>query len=194
MRTLILTCALLTIPAIGSAQLARPARPRALEIRPTAGAVVPTGDQRDVMDDAAAFGLQLGWELKPALHLVGSFGWSPTHHALAVVDHGVDVFHYDVGAEFNLIRSMGPRWDLKPFLGFGVGGRTYAYDASTLDTGTCQAGYATVGTEFQRGDMALRLEARDVLYCFKDPVQEKNLTRNDVALSMGVAYHVRRHR
>ncbi|HSR41416.1 MAG TPA: hypothetical protein VLL48_04585 [Longimicrobiales bacterium] len=193
MRTLILTCAALLTTASTAAAQARQAMPgrHFLELRPTAGAVMPTGDQRDVVEDAAAMGLQLAWEQKPNLHFVASFGWSPANHKFAgVTDNDVQVFQYDVGAEFNLIRPLGEAWELKPFLGLGVGGRTYDYDEATFDTNTCQAGYATVGTEFQRGAAALRLEARDYLYCFDDPVLDESQTRNDVALSVGVAYHV----
>jgi hypothetical protein len=165
-----------------------------LELRPTAGAVLPTGDQRDLFDDAASFGAQLAWEYKPDLHFVGAFGWSPTRHHLAMTDGDVNVFTYDVGVEFNLVRPMGPRWELKPFVGVGAGARTYDYAEPGVDAETCQSGYATLGTEFQRGFAALRLEARDYLYCYKNPVLDRNETRNEVGLSLGVAFHVGRNR
>ena len=191
MRTLILTGMLLVGASAVSAQM-QPQR--FLEIRPAAGAVLPTGDQRDLFDDAASFGLQTAFEVKPSLHLVATFGWTPVNQKFSNVDPDVNVFSYDVGAEFNLVVPMGQKWEWKPFVGAGVGGRTYDYDASTLGSHTCTAGYATLGTEFQYGVTALRLEARDYLYCYNDPVADENLTRNDIALSVGVAFHVgRRH-
>jgi hypothetical protein len=187
MRTLILTGAFLVTASAASAQM-RPQR--FLEIRPEAGAMIPTSHQRDLFDDAASIGLQTAYELKPSLHLVASFGWMPAKHKLATLDKDVNVFSYDVGAEFNLIIPMGERWELKPFLGLGAGARTYDYDAPSLGTHTSPAGYATGGTEFQRGITALRLELRSYLYEYDHPVRDEKLTRNDLALSVGVAFHV----
>jgi hypothetical protein len=193
MRTLVITCVLLLTAA--TAAVAQMRTQRWLEIRPTAGAMLPTGDQRDMFDDAASFALQTAWAQSRNLHIVGSFAWIPTNHKFTgVSDPDVNLFQYDVGAEISMVRPMGERWDFRPFVGAGIGGRTYDYDAASLERKTSLAGYGTLGLEFQRGVAALRLEARDYLYQFKDPIQNENFTRNDVGLAVGVAYHIGRHR
>jgi len=178
--------------AIGSAASAQNIT-RFLEIRPLAGAFLPTGQLRDVLDDAAIYGIQAAMEYRPTLHFVGSFQWIPGHNSMVAVDDAVNIFQYDLGAEFNLLRPMGRGWDFKPFLGAGFGGRTYNYDAMSLATNTCTAGYGVVGTEFQYRVTAIRLEARNYVSCFKDPVVGGSKTRNDVGLSVGLAYHIGHH-
>lgn len=189
MRRILIAAGLLLVTTAASAQ----ELPRFLELRPLVGAYVPTGTQRDYFDDAALYGLQAAWEYRPTLHFVGSFTWSPGHDSFVAVDDAVNLFQYDVGAEFNLVRDIGNGWQFKPFLGLGVGGRTYNYDAVDLATNTFVAGYGVFGTEFQYGVVAIRLEGRDYLSAFKDPMIGGNKTRNDMGFSLGLAYHIGRH-
>ena len=189
MRTILIAAGLLTIGTAVSAQ--NPTR--FLELRPAVGAYLPTGAQRDYFDDAAIYGLQAALEYRPTVHFVGSFSWSPGHNNFVTVDDRVNMFQYDIGAEFNLVRSLGAGWDIKPFLGAGIGGRTYNYDAIGLATNTRVAGYGVLGTEFQYGIAAIRLEARDYVSSFKDPFVDEFEARNDIGLSLSVAYHIGRH-
>jgi hypothetical protein len=102
----------------------------------------------------------------------------------------VNVFLYDIGLEFDMVQSLGGKWELKPFLGFGGGARTYDY--AGLPTKTCAQTYASVGTEFQIAPWALRIEGRDNVFCYKSPVAGvKSETRTDFGLSLGIAYHFR---
>jgi hypothetical protein len=189
MRRFFIAACLLSIGASATAQ----ELPRFLELRPLIGAYVPTGAQRDYFDDAAIYGLQAAFEYRPTLHFVGSFTWSPSHNNFVAVDDAVNMFQYDVGAEFNLVRSLGAGWDLKPFLGLGVGGRTYNYDAMSLATRTFVAGYGVIGTEFQYRSVAIRLEGRDYLSDFQNPLIGGSEARNDLGFSIGLAYHIGRH-
>lgn len=50
---------------------------------------------------------------------------------------------------------------------------------------TCAAGYSTIGSELQKGAVALRAEARNYFACFESPLTEKKNTRNDVARRSG---------
>src|SRR6266540_4264727 len=169
----------------GATTLSAQARTIRPEIRPFAGAVIPTGDQRNLFLDAPMVGVQTAVELKPSLHVVGTFAWVPAQD-------NVNIFKYDVGVELGFVQPIGGSWELRPFIGAGVGGRTYAYQASTLSDKTCTAGYGALGTEFQLARTALRLEARDNVYCFRSPVAGvSSQTRNDIGLAFGVAYHLR---
>ena len=47
------------------------------EIRPFVGMYVPTGDQRDLFENAAMYGLQAALEFRPTFHMLGTFGWVP---------------------------------------------------------------------------------------------------------------------
>ena len=69
--------------------------------------------------------------------------------------------------------------------------RLYDYAASGVGSNTCSAGYASVGSELQRGTVAVRFDARDYLNCFKSPFTGVEKTRNDIGLTLGLVYHIR---
>jgi hypothetical protein len=164
----------------------------ALELRPFAGASVPTGTHRDYFKDAALFGLQGAIELTPNLHMLGSFSWVDGKNKYSVTNTNVDIFQYDVGAELGAVTPLALGWELKPFLGVGAGARTYSFSSDQLSNKTCALGYGAAGSEFQISNIALRLEARENFFCYKSPIiGEKSKTRNDLGLSFGIAYHIR---
>src|ERR687897_239991 len=74
------------------------------EVRPFVGASIPTGTQRDLFNDAPIFGLQGAVQLKPTLHLVGTFGWLPGQNEYVLTRDNVNVFAYDVGVELSMVR------------------------------------------------------------------------------------------
>jgi hypothetical protein len=189
MRRIALAAALLVA---GTTVLAAQSPKNRPEIRPFAGANIPTGNQRDLFLDAPLFGVQAALELKPTFHLLGSFGWVASQSHYPVVNNNVSIFQYDVGVEFDMVRPLGGNWEFKPFIGVGGGARTYSYKGVGLADKTCAAGYAALGTEFQIGPTALRFEARDNVFCYRSPVAGvASHTRNDVGLALGVAYHLR---
>lgn len=161
------------------------------EFRPFAGANIPTGPQRDLFGDAGMIGAQLALEIKPTLHVLGTFGWVASQSTYAVTDNNVNMFTYDVGLEFGVVEPLGGKWELKPFVGIGGGARTYAYRGALPDK-TCGSAYAALGTEFQIAPWAFRLEARDNVFCYQSPLTGvQSETRNDVGLTFGLAYHFR---
>ena len=162
------------------------------ELRPFVGAYVPTGTQRDLFNDASLFGIQGALEVNPTFHLLGTFSWVPVHNKFTGFDENANIFAYDVGTEFGMMHPLGSGWELKPFLGVGVGARTYAYKASGLSNTTCASGYGALGSEFQFHKVALRLEARDNVFCYRSPIAGVgSKTRNDVGIALGLAYHFR---
>lgn len=160
-----------------------------LEVRPLAGALIPTGVQRNQMASTVLYGAQAAVEMTPWVHAVASFAWSPARHRIQqLTDRRVNLFQYDLGAEFHLIQPLGENWRMKPFIGVGGGARTYDYREPGTSTRTYGAGYAALGTEFEYGITAFRLEARDYVYGWEDPITASSKTRNDVALTAGVAF------
>ena len=188
MRKALFLLALLAGASTAAAQI--PTTP-ALEIRPVAGGFLPTGDQHDLFKNAALFGMQLAYEIRPTLHSAGSFFWSPGQGKFIAGDNDVNVFQYDLGAEVNAVYELNPNWQLKPLLGVGLGARTYDYQSASLDANTCLSGYGAIGTELQYRAAAFRLEARNYVFCYDDPVIDEFKTRNEVGLTFGLAYHIR---
>jgi hypothetical protein len=161
------------------------------EIRPFAGANIPTGPQRDVFTDGGMLGAQIALELNPSLHVLGSLGWVASQTMYAVSNDHVNMFTYDVGVEFGVVQPLGGMWELKPFAGIGAGGRTYTYRGALPDR-TGLSGYVALGTEFQIAPWAFRLEVRDNVFAYKAPLAGAEMeARNDIGLSLGLAYHFR---
>jgi hypothetical protein len=95
--------------------------------------------------------------------------------------------HSDGGAA----RRFQVRHHFRPFVGAGVGSRTYDYkDRQTKNT-SCVAGYASLGAEIRHRVIAVRSEARDYLSCFQSPISGERRTRNDLGLTIGLVYHIR---
>lgn len=159
------------------------------ELRPFAGAYIPTGDHRDLLKDAVFVGAQASWRVIPALAITGTFGWAPSKDRVTAGDETLDVYQYDVGAEARA-QSWYDRgsWDFTPFVGLGVGGRTYNYrDLDDVDAKTTIAGYGAVGGEVGFGRLGLRLEARDYISRFEPLTGDGDAkARNDVTLAAGL--------
>ena len=187
MRTTLFALALAATASSAAAQLPVGAM---LELRPVVSASIPTGVQRELFDDAAGVGFQAAIQYRPGLHFVGTFLRTAAHHTYAAPDQRVRMYQYDAGAEFNLVRPLSRGWELKPFVGAGAGARTYDYVHDAFDSNSCLSGYGTMGTELQYGAVAFRLEARDNVFCFKNPIIDESKTRNDLGIGFGIAYHV----
>lgn len=183
---------LLTTLTLGAAALSAQERGMVPEVRPFVGVYVPTAELANLYGNAALFGAQLALEKRPTFHLLGTFSWVPGKSNYGMSDANVNIFQYDVGGEFALVRPMEPDWVFKPFLGLGAGGRTYSYKSPDLKSRTCFASYGSLGTELQLRRVAFRFEGRDNVFCYKAPIGEtRSWIRNDLGFSLGLAYHFR---
>jgi hypothetical protein len=162
------------------------------EIRVFAGTLIETGPQRDLFTDGPLFGVGAAMELRPSVHMVASFSWAPSEVAYSFANTSVSILQYTLGIEVGLTRVVYGERLLKPFVGMGGGGRTYAYADPGVSNKTCSAGYGTVGAELEAAKTAVRLEVRDDIYCYQPPIAgQDSRTRNDIGLTLGVAFHIR---
>jgi hypothetical protein len=124
--------------------------------------------------------------------MLGTFGWVPGQTKYPGLNDDVQILQYDVGVEFNMVRALGAAWLFRPFVGAGAGARSYLYENNDLRDRTCAVGYGALGMELQLDRAAIRLEGRDNVFCFRSALPRiKSTTRNDVGLSLGLAYHFR---
>lgn len=157
-------------------------------IRPFVGAYIPTGDQRELLKDAVLVGAQGSWNVHRNAAVTGTFGWTPSKDKISAGDQTLDAFQYDLGVEGRV-----PRWisgyGFTPFIGAGVGSRTYSYRDLNVDSKTNVDGYGAVGFDLDVGPLGLRLEARDYVSQFKPFAGGETVTRNDVAIMAGLGLH-----
>jgi hypothetical protein len=179
---------LLVAMSAGGAQSSKPVR---LEVRPFVGRYVPAGTQGQDFKQASTFGLQGALELSSYIHVLASLGQTNSHSKIgALIVDQTRMLQYDLGMEVNGMRELGPRYLLRPFVGVGAGARSYSYKEPGITTSTSAAGYGAVGSELQRGSVAVRLEARSYVSRFNTPLTTEEHFRNDMSFMFGLAYHI----
>lgn len=155
-------------------------------LRPFVGAYLPTGDQRDFLKDAVLVGTQASWTANANFAVIGSFGWTPSEDKIQPGSRKVDAYQYDIGIE---ARSEATNVStlISPFIGAGIGGRTYTYRNSSIDSKTNFDGYGAVGVDADAGVVGIRLEVRDYVSRFQPLTGGGDTkTRNDLALFAGL--------
>ena len=156
-----------------------------------AGVAIPTGAHRRAFGDVAFVGAQTSVSLTRAWDLVASFGWQRSAAKYAVTDNHVHVLVYNFGLErvFRAEPSGHPAF--VPFVGGGVGGRSFDFRSSDLQSTACYAGYGNGGVFREWRRTTLRLEARENLFCFKSPLgpgAEQTRSEASVSLGMGMRF------
>lgn len=163
------------------------------EVRLFVGAYVPTGEQADVLKSSMLVGAQSAVELSSMVHLVGTFAYATPRPDRPTIGNDVHVYQYDLGAELFRIysaSSANDHWTFRPFIGAGLGGRTYDFHDVASGSETNLVGYGSLGTELQHVNVAARVEVRDYLSRFTGLAgTESASTRNDLVLSGGLAFH-----
>lgn len=158
--------------------------PRTWELRGLSGALVPTGDQRDALKRAELYAAQVAWLPRPSLAITGTFGWAPSRDLASANTPKLDVFAYDLGAEFRPATWFtGRAVRFSPILGVGAGARSYNY--RNLDERATHnlAGYGSVGGELLVRRVGFRVELRDYVSGFKPLVSGGSAdTRNDLVV------------
>jgi hypothetical protein len=163
-----------------------------LELRPFLSVYVPMGSQRDLLMDGLGVGTQASWRTSRRLAISGTFGWTQTKDR--ITPQVLDIIQYDAGVEGRLPAwrsggswSTGDVWEITPFVGIGLGGRTHNYRDVDIAAKTVFEAYGATGAAVNIGGTGLRFEVRDYLSRFKLPVGGRaSKTRNDVALRAGL--------
>ncbi len=101
------------------------------------------------------------------------------------------MYQSDIGGELFQNITLDNDWVIRPFVGLGGGIRTID-PSGTPKAKNYASGYGAIGTEIQLDRFAFRLETRDYLVNFKGITgDEKSSTRNEIAISAGLAFHLR---
>lgn len=180
------------LPLVSAAQ-ATPASAHKWEFRASSGALIGTGDQRNVLKDAQTSAAQLSWLIRPSLAVTGTVGWARSRDVGTLNSPKLDVFTSDLGVEVRpLVLALPRAVTFSPFAGAGAGVRSYNYRKLEVDATHNAAGYIAAGGEFGIRRVGLRLEARDYATGFK-PLSGvgSTSTRNDVVLLAAIRFNRR---
>src|SRR5256885_2283420 len=163
-----------------------------LEVRPFAGMFVPSGTQSLDFKTASTFGFAAALELNENAHILTSAGLTNGHSKIGALmtSDQTRMWQFDVGAEFNALNELGSKYLWKPFVGVGAGVRSFSFEEPGVASSSCAAGYASVGSELQRNAVAVRLEGRSYVSCFKNPLNSETTFRSDFSFMFGFAYHI----
>lgn len=193
--------AILAVTAAGASPLwAQKAVIKPFEVRAIGGALVPTGDQKDLLETAPLAGVQAGWRFHPNFAITGSFAWAGAEDKTTAIsgntfftgrNEKVDAFQYDLGLEarYPIVSSKGVA---TPYIGLGGGGRTYRFrDIDDVDSQTNALGFGSFGIELSPPSQrfAGRVEVRDNVTAFKGLRGElvDRTARNDLQVSGGLS-------
>ena len=164
------------------------AQPQRLEIRVTGGELVPTGNQRNAIDNAKLTAAQVSWLVRPSLAITGTLGWARSTDVAGPDKPKLNVFTSDVGIELRNGRWFAGRAvTFDGFAGLGAGARSYDY--RNLDTRATHnlAGYGAVGGELGIGRLGVRVEVRDYVTGFKPLIGNgQSQARNDMVITAAV--------
>ena len=189
------------LPVVAAAQSRTQDVPRRrVAFHPLVGAFVPVGIAAGALTAGPLGGGQLGislprWRGPRAALVVTAFGGRTRLRSAAPLDRrGAGAFGYDLGLEFGgrLTDFRGeeraPR--VVPFVGVGVGGRTFNPDADRMPSRSGGTAYASLGGELGRGRTTLRVEGRSY-WSRLDPRGPTDSWRSEVVANAGLAYHFR---
>lgn len=175
-----------TVSGSTYAQSSAPSTPGFEVLLPT-GSINPTGHQQAELKRANLTAAQLSYGLRPDLVLTGTVGWARSRPLRFGTDVKLDLFTYDMGAEYRVPRRVADgRFNIKPFTGLGVGARTFNYRAVEVATAHNLTAYASVGAEVALVKIRLRLEVRDYVSWLSPTGGSETVRRNDVAFMAGI--------
>jgi hypothetical protein len=163
-----------------------------IELRPSVGAIIGTGDQAIALKSAVLVGAQVSYTFIPHFAVVGTFGWARSQDKLDAAQPMLDLYQYELGIEGrwkNL--TAGSAFATRPYAAVGAGGRMYSLrDAANSTALTDEIIYGAVGLDVYPSydRFGVRVEARENVTAFNGFRGELSApkTRNDVQLSAGL--------
>jgi hypothetical protein len=171
----------LALPLLAAAPAARAEEaPRPVAVTPLAGAFVPVGGNREVLEDAPLAGVQAVFDLHPNVGLVGAFAWSAPG-AKRLGGASLDLLQYDLGLRAQQTFAAGAGVTLRPFAGAGFGGRTLRFDDDRLQDETGFAWYVGGGAELGWRALSAGVTARHEMHT-PNGTALGDSTRHDVLL------------
>jgi hypothetical protein len=158
------------------------------ELRLEGGAWYPTGPLADDLKTAGTVGAAASWTFSPGWSALVSASWTPSQDKDPGGSMHVNIYQYDVGVEWSAKTGEIYVWDLSPFLGAGLGGRTYSPQRVTLPSQDVFDGYIGAGLSFAYRQSTWRIGVRDYVSGWNGIMKTKPTTGNDFAVIGGIGF------
>lgn len=154
------------------------------QVRVSSGRFVATGAQRATAQDAPVIAAQVSRTVSPNLALIATLGWARSRDLTTAATPKLDILSADLGLEGRVARwSLGGSTTFTPFVGTGVGARSY--DTRAAGAASAWGGYLAAGGELGIGRVGLRLEVRD----YATHHGRVNAFRNDVVVMGAIRFN-----
>ena len=174
-----------TIPA-AKADVPKNEKP-SWEFSVNSGRLFSAGMQSGVIKGAEFSAAQLFYLPTPNFAITSAIGWGRSRDLSVVGSPKLDIFTYDVGAEVRSDRrKLSRSITFSPFLGAGIGARSYSYRNLPIRTDSQPAGYVSAGGEFGHNRVRLRVELRNYLSGFQSRNGGGTDLRNDMTVIIGL--------
>jgi hypothetical protein len=157
-----------------------------VEMQWNLGAYTPLGQQRHAFAVAPYYELAVLAVPLRRLALVASGGWAPTHDRENALRTSVDVTDLQGGLEVRPFAIKRGASVLKPFVGLGLGARSYYYVRDSINI-TSLAGYASLGLAYEYAATGFRMAASDHVSGYRNIADRSHGgTRHEVVVTIGL--------
>jgi hypothetical protein len=158
------------------------------EIRLEGGAWYPMTPISDDLKAAGTVGAAASWMFSPDWSALISASWTPTQDKDPSGSMHVNMYQYDVGIEWSTKTGEVYAWDISPFLGAGLGGRSYSPQRTTEPGQNVFGGYLAAGLSFGYEQATWRIGLRDDVTGWNGIMKTKSTTGNDAAIIGGIGF------
>lgn len=158
------------------------------DLRLEGGGWVPTGTMSNDLKAAGTVGVTAGWTFSPNWTAVVAAYWTPSEDKVLTSEMQVNIYQYDVGLEWSTKTSRIARWDVMPYIGGGLGSRSYSPRRATEPDQESIDGYLSAGLAFAAEQATWRFGVRDYISGWKGIMKTKSATGNDLAILAGIGF------
>lgn len=158
------------------------------DLRLEGGGWVPTGALSGDLKASGIVGVSAGWNYAHDWTAVVAAYWSPSEDKAVSGGMQVNIYQYDVGLEWSTRMNSIAQWDVSPFLGAGVGNRSYSPKRATEPEQESIDGYVTAGLAFNAEQATWRFGVRDYVSGWKGIMKTQSGTGNDLVILAGIGF------
>lgn len=158
------------------------------EIRLEGGGWFPASPISDALKSAGTVGATASWMFSPDWSTLLSGAWTSSQDKDPSGSLHVNIYQYDVGIEWSAKAAELNRWDLRPYVGAGLGGRSYSPERATEPSQSVFDGYLSAGLSLWLEEATWRVGLRNYISGWNGLMKTQSATADDVAIIAGFGF------